>query len=478
MLFVVSNSTALAPNANNDNDKKLIEPYFDERFYKDKYKEDLEKTGLAAIDHFMQYGWQGDWKTHRDPNGWFNITLYKDRLWPCAGNPFVDFLKQPKSDFSDPFKQVEIFVKDSTELYRAWMASEGFLRLKKCKPVVHLSPARFHKIPDCFVPMINRGLVVQLTNLNDVSFYKSDFIKNPAVYGIDFGQDSHANRHMSVKINTIDYKYIKHDLYQYEWINYFKEGRINPLVINFAYFTDEPLHYCDFGSTTKEYLSFMQRIAPGYDVIHTGLEIGAPNEKIIPGFMYTMYLNAGEGDIPRTKIPGVSFLLSLGMGGGDKSYLDSKLRNYHIRKSLWDRENEITSPRFFYVSLRDKDKFSESYQSRLLPTDSKKWLFQSQYHIVIENCRQRNYITEKLLHPFIALTVPIYIGCPNVSDYFDVRGMLIAENIDEVIKLANSFTPEKYNEMLPYLETNQKKAHEMLGIRDRYVKEFYVGKVV
>lgn len=476
---MLNNTAILASTDSYADDKKLIEPYFDEKFYNDQYGEDLKKTGLSAIDHFMQYGWQGDWKTHRDPNGWFNITLYKDRLWPCAGNPFVDFLKQPKSDFSES-KNVDIFVKDSTELYRAWIAAEGFMRLKKCKPIIHLAPARFHKIPDCFVPMVGRGLVVQFTNAGELSFYKSDFIKNPAVYGIDFGQNEPPNVHMSVTINNATYRYIKQDLYP--WKNYYTQGRLNPLVINFTYFTEEALHFCEFGSTTLEYKAFMRRIAPGYDLMHTGIEIGTPNERIIPGYLDMVYygytdMESTQSNAPAKKEFGVSFLLSLGYGSGDTKYLDDKVRNYRLRKNLFDRKSQISIPQRFYVSYREQSKFSPEYQPYVLPTDSKKWLFETQFCIAMENCKQRNYFTEKLLHCFATLTVPIYIGCPNIADYFDVRGMLIADDVDEAIRMCNSLTAEKYAEMLPYLQDNKKKAEELLGTRDRYIKEFYVSKV-
>jgi hypothetical protein len=222
----------------------------------------------------------------------------------------------------------------------------------------------------------------------------------------------------------------------------------------------------------------MRRVAPGYDLIHSGIEIDTPNERIIPGFMYLMYLNSEKDDIPTTKKFGVSFLLSLGFGSGDKKYSEDKIRNYTIRKDLFDRETEITIPRDFYVSRRDLDKFSEIYQQRVLPTDSKKWLFQTQYSIVIENCQQRNYLTEKLLHAFISMTIPIYIGCPNIGDYFDVRGMIIAENIDDIIKICKGLTPEKYAEMLPYLTENKKKAEEFLQLRSKYVNEFFTDKII
>ncbi|MBO7440594.1 MAG: hypothetical protein J6U21_13050 [Bacteroidales bacterium] len=40
------------------------------------------------------------------------------------------------------------------------------------------------------------------------------------------------------------------------------------------------------------------------------------------------------------------------------------------------------------------------------------------YQIVIENCRNKDYWTEKLGDCFLANTYPIYYGCTNVKDYF------------------------------------------------------------
>lgn len=454
-----------------EQNKKLIEPYFDEVFYKDRYKEDLDKTGLTPIDHFLKHGWQGNWTTHRDPNSWFNVTLYKERLWPCEGNPFVDFLAQPKVNFAPASPIVDIFIKDSTELYRAWIAAEAFLRAKSHRPIVHLSPSRFHNIPICFKAMINRGLIVELNNNNELSFYKSPFIKTPEMFGINPANETKEKIPQSQDIGTIKFQYIRHDLYHFT--KYITDGRINPLVINFAYYTDEPLHYSPFSKTESEYKAYLTRIAPGYDLIHTQIEIGTPNERIIPGFLYPLIFFVKPEEIPEKKTFGVSYLLSLGFQLGDQDYFKEEYRNYNIRKNLWPRENEINIPRQFYVSRRAIHRFSPEYQNRVLPTDSKKWVLGTQFYIAIENGNQRNYMSEKLIDCFMALTVPIYIGCPNVTDYFDARGMIIAKDLDDVIQITNSLTPEKYKEMLDFLKINKKKAEELIGLRSKYIREFY-----
>jgi len=46
-------------------------------------------------------------------------------------------------------------------------------------------------------------------------------------------------------------------------------------------------------------------------------------------------------------------------------------------------------------------------------------LMSYKYHIAIENAVQDDYITEKLLDPFITYTYPIYHGADNVGNYFN-----------------------------------------------------------
>jgi hypothetical protein len=80
--------------------------------------------------------------------------------------------------------------------------------------------------------------------------------------------------------------------------------------------------------------------------------------------------------------------------------------------------------------------------------DKTKWdLFcDSQFHLAIENSRQQNYFTEKLCDALITYTIPIYYGCPNISDYFDTTGWIILEdeNIETVIQKLASLTPDHY----------------------------------
>lgn len=75
------------------------------------------------------------------------------------------------------------------------------------------------------------------------------------------------------------------------------------------------------------------------------------------------------------------------------------------------------------------------------PSSSKYILFENyQYHIVIENTRELNCFSEKLIDCLITKTIPIYYGCENVGEYFDVSGWIIIT--DEI-----NFLQDLYNQL-------------------------------
>jgi hypothetical protein len=42
------------------------------------------------------------------------------------------------------------------------------------------------------------------------------------------------------------------------------------------------------------------------------------------------------------------------------------------------------------------------------------------YHISFENSVEKNYFSEKVIDPILAYSLPLYYGCPNISDFFDL----------------------------------------------------------
>jgi hypothetical protein len=76
------------------------------------------------------------------------------------------------------------------------------------------------------------------------------------------------------------------------------------------------------------------------------------------------------------------------------------------------------------------------------------------YSVAIENSRHDHYWTEKIADCFLAGTVPIYWGAPNVSDYFPADAMIIIDTLDpaEAARIIKTeATPEAYQRRLPAL---------------------------
>lgn len=82
------------------------------------------------------------------------------------------------------------------------------------------------------------------------------------------------------------------------------------------------------------------------------------------------------------------------------------------------------------------------------------------YSIAIENCRANFYFTEKLIDCFLTGTIPIYWGCPSIGRFFDTRGMIIFQEINELESILNNLSDKDYQEKMPYIEKNFKTAQQ------------------
>lgn len=137
---------------------------------------------------------------------------------------------------------------------------------------------------------------------------------------------------------------------------------------------------------------------------------------------------------------------------------------HKIRQEIYKRQNEILISKNFYISSYGT--IINDYENKIL-LDKKEPLFNSEFHICIENSIQKNYFTEKLIDCLITKTIPIYFGCPNIGDFFDTRGMFIAHNTDEVIQISNSLNDKTYKKMLSFIERNYILAKPFVTITDR-----------
>lgn len=122
-----------------------------------------------------------------------------------------------------------------------------------------------------------------------------------------------------------------------------------------------------------------------------------------------------------------------------------------MRKKIHYKQTKIINPIDFYIS---RFLGVENFNNNKILGDFKDSLFDSQFHICIENSKQKNYFTEKIMDCFVTKTVPIYWGCPNICDFFDTNGIIIVNNFNEIIDICNNLTDKSYYKMLPGIENN------------------------
>lgn len=89
------------------------------------------------------------------------------------------------------------------------------------------------------------------------------------------------------------------------------------------------------------------------------------------------------------------------------------------------------------------------------------------FSFAIENCHEKNYITEKFYDCIITNTIPIYFGASNIKEVYPYNGYFSLPNIndiDEAINIINKINSNPdtiYKEMLP----------ELLKIKSFYLNE-------
>jgi hypothetical protein len=91
--------------------------------------------------------------------------------------------------------------------------------------------------------------------------------------------------------------------------------------------------------------------------------------------------------------------------------------------------------------------------------DSKNSYFvNAKFHITCENAIMPNMFSEKIIDCFRTRTIPLYYGCSNIENYFDQRGIIRFNTIEEFRQICKEITPEWYDQRLPYIEENYQRA--------------------
>ena len=122
----------------------------------------------------------------------------------------------------------------------------------------------------------------------------------------------------------------------------------------------------------------------------------------------------------------------------------------------------------------DSEKFPSLYESLKYKISSgdngRLELMKYKFHIAVENSSLPNYMTEKLHDCFLTKTVPIYYGCPNIADHYDMGGVLKFETGEQLVNILRNLSPELYDKMKTSIDENYER---VLPLSESFNKRFY-----
>lgn len=142
----------------------------------------------------------------------------------------------------------------------------------------------------------------------------------------------------------------------------------------------------------------------------------------------------------------------------------SQTEGHRLRHRLWGLQNKIDIPHRFFISRRGQSlvwklrSWWRKQQGNPVLGESKIPLFDSQFHLAIENSKTPHYFSEKLIDAFITKTIPIYWGCPNIDRYFNPDGIISIQSAPDAIAQINALVPEDYLRRRAAIEDNYTRA--------------------
>jgi hypothetical protein len=98
------------------------------------------------------------------------------------------------------------------------------------------------------------------------------------------------------------------------------------------------------------------------------------------------------------------------------------------------------------------------------------------YEVVIENDKQDIWFTEKICNCFANKTIPIYYGARDIGKYFNTKGIIICNSIEEVENHIDDILThkEEYSAMygIPELEENYELSKQYENFDERFYKTY------
>lgn len=98
-----------------------------------------------------------------------------------------------------------------------------------------------------------------------------------------------------------------------------------------------------------------------------------------------------------------------------------------------------------------------------------------QYHITPQNASQDNWFDDKIVDALMGKAIPLYWGCPNIGDFFNMDGILQFKTYDELVHKLESLTPDYYEQHYAAVQDNFERALKLVHVWHRVEVEITEG---
>lgn len=145
----------------------------------------------------------------------------------------------------------------------------------------------------------------------------------------------------------------------------------------------------------------------------------------------------------------------------------NKSYGHSMRHEIIARQNEFKVPTNFHKTIGDRSDVEGSARF------GKETVFgNSMFGVAIENFSHRGFFTEKILDCFLMRTIPLYWGCSNIGDYFNINGIIQFREIDQLIWTCNKYLDSGlYNDISEAIEQNYQKAIQYIDYEQNIVNK-------
>lgn len=130
-----------------------------------------------------------------------------------------------------------------------------------------------------------------------------------------------------------------------------------------------------------------------------------------------------------------------------------------------------------YERLPDSINGTRIYKHRSPPylSSKRELLDEYQYIITPQNASHDNWFDDKIVDALMAKTIPLFWGCPNIGEFFNMDGILHFETYEELVSMLERLTPDYYEAHFPAVQDNFERALKLVHVWHRAEVEINKG---